>query len=199
MSEIPAPVETVVRAKRIHLTCYQETDAPSLWELIARNHDRLIESFPILLSTVNDEASAGEFIRGLMSDFAERKRYAFSIRKGDDNTIIGHCIIREIDWSVPKGELAYWIDDGHEGKGYAREAMEALLNIAFQTLEMKKLFLRALPQNRRSLDLAVKCGFSREGYLRDDFKTGTGVVSDIVYCGLTRKDFLARSRLGGAA
>jgi len=75
---------------------YQETDAPSLWELIARNHDRLIESFPILLSTVHDEASAGEFIRGLMSDFAERKRYAFSIRKGDDNTIIGHCIIREI-------------------------------------------------------------------------------------------------------
>jgi len=77
--------------------------------------------------------------------------------------------------------------------------VEALLNIAFQTLEMRKLFLRALPQNRRSLDLAEKCGFSREGYLRDDFKTGSGVVSDIVYCGLTRKDFLARTGLGGAA
>jgi len=191
MSEIPAPVETVVRAERIHLACYQETDAPSLWELIARNHDRLIESFPILLSTVRDEASAREFIRGLMSDFAERKRFGFSIRKSDDSTIIGHCIIRDIDWSVPKAEIGYWIDDGHQGKGYAREAVETLVNFAFKTLELKKLFLRALPQNRRSLDLAEKCGFSQEGYLRDEFKTGTGVVSDIVYCGLTRKDFLA--------
>ncbi len=191
MSEVQVPVEAILRARRIHLVCYAEADAPRLWELIAKNHDRLIESFPILLSAVRDEASAKELIRGFMSDFAEKKRYAFSIRKNDGDTIIGHCILREIDWTVPKGEVGYWIDEGHEGKGYVREAVEALVNFAFKTLEMKKLFLRALPQNRRSLDLAEKCGFSKEGYLRDEFKTGTGVVGDIVYCGLTRKDFLA--------
>ena len=190
ISGIQAPLETVLRAKRIHLACYREADAPRLWELIANNRDRLIESFPILLSTVRDEASAREFIRALVSDFTEKKRYGFSIRKSDDNTIIGHCIIREIDWTVPKGEVGYWIDAAHEGKGYAREAVNALVNFAFKTLDMKKLFLRAVPLNRRSLDLAEKCGFSKEGYLKDEFRTGTGAVSDIVYFGLTRKDFL---------
>jgi RimJ/RimL family protein N-acetyltransferase len=190
MSEVQVRIETVLRTARIHLVCYEEADAPRLWELIAENNDRLIESFPILLSAVHDEASAREFIRTLVSDFAEKKRYGFSIRKSDDNTVIGHCIIREIDWTVPKGEIGYWIDAGYEGKGYVREAVEALVTFAFKTLDMKKLFLRAVPQNRRSLDLAEKCGFSKEGYLRDEFKTGTGIVSDIVYCGLTRKDFL---------
>ena len=176
---------------------YYEADAPRLWKLIRLNQDRLRESFPILLSTVRDEASASEFIRSLANDRAERKRYGFAIRKIADDTIIGHCIIREIDWTVPKGEVGYWVDSASEGNGYMREAMGALLQFAFRELAMRKLFLRTIPENRRSQALAAKCGFTKEGYLRAEFTTGSGVVSDIVYFGITREDYLSERAKSG--
>ena len=195
MIETQAPIETVLRANRIHLACYEEGDAPGLWELVNKNRDRLIESFPILLSMVRDEPSAKEFIHLLLREFGERKTLGFSVRKSDDNTIIGHCVIRNIDWTVPKGEIGYWIDAGYEGKGYVREAVDTLVRFAFEKLAMRKLFLRALPGNSRIHILAERCGFSKEGYLRDEFTTGTGLISDIVYFGLTQKDFLVRDPL----
>ena len=195
MIEAQAPIDTVLRGRGIHLVRYEEADAGRLWELVSTNRDRLIESFPILLSAVRDEASAREFIRLLIQEFGERKTLCYSIRKSDDLAIIGHCVIRGLDWTVPKGEIGYWIDAGFEGKGYVREAVDTLVRFAFEKLAIRKLFLRALPGNSRSHALAEKCGFSREGYLKDEFATGTGLVSDIVYFGLTRKEFLSRSPL----
>src|SRR6266513_2933062 len=60
MIETRAPIETVLRANKIHLACYEEGDAPWLWEIVNKNRDRLIESFPILLSMVRDQNSARE-------------------------------------------------------------------------------------------------------------------------------------------
>ena len=62
MIETQAPIDTVLRGRGIHLVRYEEADAGRLWELVSTNRDRLIESFPILLSAVRDKASAREFI-----------------------------------------------------------------------------------------------------------------------------------------
>jgi ribosomal-protein-alanine N-acetyltransferase len=55
--------------------------------------------------------------------------------------------------------LAYSIDDAYEGKGYAREAVEAVIGYAFGELGLLSLSATYDPANERSGALLRRVGF----------------------------------------
>lgn len=63
--------------------------------------------------------------------------------------------------------LGYSVDGAHEGKGYAREAVEAVIAYAFGTLNLHRLTANYHPANERSGALLRRLGFVVEGYARD--------------------------------
>src|SRR5205814_7669212 len=96
--------------------------------------------------------------------------------------------IKNLDWSVPKGEIAYLLDREAEGRGYMTETFEAILRVAFGELGLGKLFLRAIVGNERSARLARKFGFTREGVLREEFATHDGRRVDLEYYGVLPRE-----------
>lgn len=58
------------------------------------------------------------------------------------------------------------------GQGYASEAMTALLTHCFGALQTHRVEAEIAPDNTRSLRLAERCGFHREGLLRDRLQVG---------------------------
>ena len=63
--------------------------------------------------------------------------------------------------------LGYSIDGAYEGRGYAREAIEAVIAYAFGTLNLHRLEANYQPGNERSGALLRRLGFVVEGYARD--------------------------------
>lgn len=66
--------------------------------------------------------------------------------------------------------LAYKIDGGLLRRGYATEAVSAVVCLAFEGLRLHRIQADIMPRNEASLALARRCGFHEEGrspaYLR---------------------------------
>ena len=81
------------------------------------------------------------------------------------------------------GEPAFW------GRGYARDAVMALLGHAFDRFDLHQVELWTLAENDRVIRMYERCGFRQEATLRDrSFKDGRFV--DHVVMSVTRQEFI---------
>ncbi len=99
-----------------------------------------------------------------------RKRFetGHSIRWGialkDGAQLIGSCGLI-FDAEHPKAELGYEIASTHWNKGYAGEALHAVLAYAFETLAPQQIVAHVMPGNDASKHLLLKLGFVSEGVI----------------------------------
>lgn len=75
-------------------------------------------------------------------------------------------------WNIRRGVvqaavIGYSVDAGREGRGYATEAVKAVVEYAFSTLKLHRLETSYQPANERSGRVLRKLGFAVEGYARD--------------------------------
>ena len=175
--------------KKIHLTTprlqlfpldIQHKDA--YYALISANKDRLEESFPITLLNTTTPSKTTIYLKNLQENWLQDKGGKLGIWQ--DTTLVGMVMIKNIDWSIPKCELAYFVGAEFSRKGYATEAIQAVLKYCFEDLNFLKVFIRVIATNTASLGLAEKCGFIREGFLKNEYRTGSKNLVDLVYFGI---------------
>jgi ribosomal-protein-alanine N-acetyltransferase len=81
-----------------------------------------------------------------------------------DRTLIGAITLDNIRRGPAQdGTLGYWIGEPHARQGYMREAIEALVHYAFETLDLSRIQAACLPENKASRGVLEKCGFKYEG------------------------------------
>ena len=109
-------------------------------------------------------------------------------------TAIGDCGLRMIDWVNRKAELFITIGEkSYWGKGHGTDAVRILLRLAFDKLNLHRVYLTTLATNARALRCYEKCGFKQEGLSRESsFVAGRYV--DVVRMGVLRADYEAGSR-----
>jgi ribosomal-protein-serine acetyltransferase len=116
-----------------------------------------------------------------------KENFCFVIEDPEEEQLVGAVFLKSFDWSVPKCELAYFIDREYEGMGVISGSLKQMINYCFNTLKINKLFLRTAIDNAASKRVAEKNGFIPEGILRKDFMTEKGKLIDVVYYGLVRE------------
>lgn len=167
-------------------------DAKSLFGLIEKNRNRLLAYFPVTTKEISDLKSTRRFIdqKSDQADFQEQ--YYFLLF--DQSDLVGNVTAKNIDWTVNKCELSYFIDSDSEGTGIISKALDYLIDYCFETLKLNKLYLRIVPENTRSIKLAERKGFTLEGTHKRDFKTGDGNIVDVNYYALFREERKNQSR-----
>lgn len=78
-------------------------------------------------------------------------------------------------------EIGYWIGRHAEGRGLVKRACRAVMRHAFETLNVHRMELRCHAGNVRSVALAERLGFRREGCLVRAEKLGDAWVDLLVY------------------
>lgn len=68
-----------------------------------------------------------------------------------------------------------------KGLGYGREALKALIQHAFDYMNINKLWLDVYPDNQVGIHLYESLGFVREGILRQNYKSDRGYLDQIIY------------------
>ncbi len=168
---------------------YSEGDGKLFFDLIHKNKDRLADSFPSILANAFNEITTEYFIQNKIIEWYEKKSFAFGIWLKGSGEYIGHLNVKNIDWVIPRAELAYFISGEYEGRGIMKEVLTALVKFCFEELEMNRIFVRVLTGNERSYKLAERCGFTKEGTMRKDHRTFDGDLVDLFYYGLTIDDY----------
>lgn len=72
-----------------------------------------------------------------------------------------------------RGEIGYWVGPADRGRGVAGRALALMSRWALTEGGLARLDLQAALGNRASLRSAERCGFVREGTLRDAWFRGT--------------------------
>lgn len=99
------------------------------------------------------------------TDFDGDFKYNFGIFLKESNEYIGWGCFGVIDCFYPEKEIGYLIGREHWGKGYATEAMGALLNYYFNIIGHERLIALAKPENIASNRVIHKLGFKLERYI----------------------------------
>ena len=89
--------------------------------------------------------------------------------------------------------MGYSLARAHWGNGFALEAARALIEWAFPTFDLVKVFARADARNERSWRLMERLGMTREGLLRGQRLARDGRADEVAY-GLLREKWEARGR-----
>jgi [ribosomal protein S5]-alanine N-acetyltransferase len=88
--------------------------------------------------------------------------YAFRVILHETDTVVGTCSFKgpPVDGLV---EIAYGISPEYEGKGYATEAAQALVDFAASCAEVRLIRAHTLPDAPASKRVLEKCGFEYVG------------------------------------
>ena len=120
---------------------------------------------------------------------ANHREKVFAIEK-ETGSLIGSVGLHNLNWVERKGELGILIGEKScWGRGYGREAILAILHIAFNKMNLHRVYLRVFENNQRAIQLYEKCGFQREGLLREDHYYAGEYVNTLIM-GLLRDEYL---------
>jgi len=89
-----------------------------------------------------------------------------------DGRPIGVLSVKDISWRNASAHLTIMLERGSWGRGYGTEAVSGALGFLFDGLNMHRVWLRVLDTNERAIRCYEKCGFRKDGTLREDVFTG---------------------------
>lgn len=96
----------------------------------------------------------------------------FSIRRLEDNELIGCCGFVYINWVHRHADLSLyigWNDAYIDDMGYAEESCRLLFNYGFQELALNKIWTEIYEFDDKKKKLYDKFGFNQDGLLRQNY------------------------------
>lgn len=158
---------TELRTERLVLKKMEVSDSSSLFKIWS---DSEVTRFMNIYS-LTDESQAIEIIEMLDGLYQEDKAIRYSIIQSESNQIIGSCGYNSLDFENLKAEIGYDLGKEYWGNGFASEAIPALLDYAFNTLNLNRIEAKVEPENSNSIRLLEKLHFQFEGTLRKSEKS----------------------------
>jgi RimJ/RimL family protein N-acetyltransferase len=171
-------------------------DEEALFALLERNNNREF-LYPNIeeVATLKDVGAAEAKVRQHAEEWEARKRFVMGIWRKEDSLYIGEIWIEPNQWKVPSFELGWFLDSGVLGKGLATEAAYRSLTFLFCNLQAHKVIVITRDTNSRSIRLAERLGFKREGHFREA-RIENGTRYGLVYFGLLKSEFTSITKKG---
>ena len=99
-----------------------------------------------------------------------------------DDYLIGKLKLSNIVYGIFKsGILGYSIDKDEQGKGYMKEAVNLVVNYAFEDLDLHRIEASALVDNEPSKHVLIGCGFTELGINKKYLYINGGWKDHITY------------------
>lgn len=156
----------ILRTPRLTLRCLEPDDAARRLEAVESSGAHLENFFPPLPEgqvPLEVHAAHVRWSRGSFDLDQDRCYGAFEPRtqklQGE-----GFLLKRA---GISALEVGYWLRRDALGQGFATEIASALVKIAFERDQVRRVDLMCSPDNERSAAVARRMGFTLEGRLRD--------------------------------
>lgn len=114
-------------------------------------------------------------------------KYAILLKE-ENNKMIGAIEFRVHDYNK-SGELGYTLNRHYWGKGYMTEAGKLILELAFNILELERVFAECDVKNTASGKLLRRLGMTHEATLRKNHMI-KGALTDSEYYSILKEEYV---------
>ena len=158
-------------------------DLDPYYDMVQRNKERLADRFVGTVSRTKTLQEAQEFVEEMIKHTISNTYFPYVIVDESEDRIVGFIDLKNIDWTIPKTQIGFYIDEAYEGKGIISKAISKIIEYCFDEKGFEKLFMHIHPENLAAKKVAENCGFELEGTIRKDYKTPSGKLVDLLYYG----------------
>lgn len=175
---------SILEGERILLRPVSLADAPDMYAYASDE-----ETTRFVFETHRDRAMTEEAIANYFMA-APAGKYAIVVK--DTNKMIGTIDIRPnlIDCIA---EIGYTLNKNYGGNGYMTEAGKLITALAFEVLELEKVFAMHDILNPASGEVMKRIGMQPEGILRRH-KVFKGCSCDMAYYGILKEEYFQQAR-----
>jgi RimJ/RimL family protein N-acetyltransferase len=171
-----------MQGKLVRLRAYEKSDADALFRWFSDEEVTQWLGPPAFRSRAHQE----EFIELAQASSDDAKYFAIETL---DGKLVGDCGLRFIDWKSRKAEFFITIGEKQFwGKGLGTDALRTVIRLAFDKMNLNRLWLSVLVDNPRAVRCYEKCGFVREGLMRQESYVD-GKYRDVLMMALLREEY----------
>lgn len=157
-------------------------DEAAIFEYLSQTG--VIEHTSIPVPTLESLAAS---VQRDIAGYATRTAFPFAIVASDDR-LIGICGFNSWSCTHRHAELAYELAPQYWGRGLMHRAVAAVLSWGFAELGLNRVHAFVMTSNDRSIRLLDRCGFKREGTLRQ-YRIARGEPKDFHLYSLLADEF----------
>ncbi|MFJ1298562.1 GNAT family N-acetyltransferase [Pseudomonadota bacterium AL_CKDN230030165-1A_HGKHYDSX7] len=138
-------------------------------------------------------APAGEALRAQFDDLLDAPfendgdTLRLAVTRGEDGVLLGEVLLKHAQRSALQGEVGYIFDPRHAGRGYATEAVTAMVSLGFDTIGLHRIFARLDAANAGSIGVVERLGMRREAHLIQNDRYDGVWGDEFVYAVLARE------------
>ncbi len=168
MHKLLLDIPTRLDTERLIIRKYLEGDGRELYLLLERNNNReFLRENVEEVASLKTEREAEIKVRKHSAEWFARDRFVMGIWLKSENKYVGEIWIEPKKWEVPSFEIGWFLDQGYQRRGIATEAARRSLEFLFNDLNAHKVIVITRDTNPRSIRLAERLGFRKEGHLRE--------------------------------
>jgi RimJ/RimL family protein N-acetyltransferase len=172
-----------MEGKKVRLRALEKTDIDEILKWI--NDPEVISN--LILRYPVSKYQEEKWIEKILEGTDERnKHFVIETKEG---VYLGGIGLHNINWNdrnaevgIVIGKKEYW------NKGYGTDAMMTILDFAFNRMNLYRVYLRVYDFNQRGVRSYEKCGFKKEGVLRED-RYMEGKYHDTIIMGILKDEF----------
>lgn len=162
---------------RLILREITEADVQELYAL--RSNEEAMKYLDI--PKLADLQAALLHIRKLAAWREEKVSVSWGIALKEDPKLIGTILFKNILAAHHRAEVGYMLMPQYWRRGIAREALHAVLNHGFNTMQFHSIEAVVNPDNQASIRLLEQQHFIREGYFRENYYFEGKFLDSAVY------------------
>jgi RimJ/RimL family protein N-acetyltransferase len=132
-------------------------------------------------------------VRAFITDNQRYEPYApgtwrqFAIALRSDGTMVGDCGVHVPEDKPEQAEFGITLATAFQRRGYASEALRALLRLVFGTLGKHRVSASVDPRNRPSIALFERAGFRKEAHFVQSLWLMGEWVDDVIFAMLAHE------------
>lgn len=170
--------QPILVTDRLLLRSFDLVDAPEV--------QRLAGDYAVAATTLlpypYPEGLAEVWIASLREGIEHGEVASFAVTLSAESRLIGGVRL-QIDEHHARGELGFWVGKPYWGRGYATEAVRAVIEYAFSVLRLHRVYAIHFSRNPASGRVMEKCGMVHEGRYREHVRKW-GVYEDVDVWGI---------------
>ena len=180
----------IARGEKVWLRAFEATDLEPYWAAV--NNVDVAYRAGYVAPTSRD--GVRDWYDGKVRREHGHAAFYFVISPIGGDDFVGSIWLWQFDSRLGGPELSVFIADPERwGQGLGVDAINAMMDFAFGSLDLERVWLFTDADNPRSIKAFAKAGFVEEGTLRGSSR-GRGVRSDSTLMGLLRSDWEAQDR-----
>jgi RimJ/RimL family protein N-acetyltransferase len=181
---MPSFTPITLTTQRLTLRFLNEDDTPAIFAIYS--HPEVMRYWSTPPWTEIEQAR--QWVADCLHCYQTGEALQLAVARNQDRALLGVCSLFSFHAASRRAEIGYAMERAFWGQGYMHEALSALIEYAFTTLNLNRIEADIDLRNQASAKTLARLGFQKEGHARQRWIVNDE-ISDTWWYGLLRQEW----------